>query len=59
MRCANTRTTGNKWGFLWELPPLRQGIHIRKEGIPPGITSLFTQIQACIKIKMRGKSFEW
>jgi hypothetical protein len=59
MRCANTRTTWDKCGFwrelpphergiLWregfcrELPAHRQGIHTRK-GIPPGITSLFTQ----------------
>jgi hypothetical protein len=31
--------------FRQELPAHRQGIHLRK-GIPPGITSLFTRIQA-------------
>jgi hypothetical protein len=42
-------------GFRRELPAHRLGIHPRK-GIPPGITSLFTRIQAG-KIKIRGKSF--
>jgi hypothetical protein len=45
-----------RMGFRRELPAYRRGIHPRK-GIPPGITSLFTQIQAG-KIKMRGKPFE-
>jgi hypothetical protein len=43
-------------GFRWELPAHRQGIHLSK-GIPPGITSLFTRIQAG-KIKMNRKFFE-
>jgi hypothetical protein len=41
-------------GFCRKLPGHRRGIHPRK-GIPPGITSLFTQIQAG-KSKMRGNS---
>jgi hypothetical protein len=43
-------------GFPPELPAQEQEIHPRKR-IPPGITSLFTQIQAG-KIKTREKSFE-
>jgi hypothetical protein len=72
-RCSNTRTTWDKWGTCRELPAHRRGIHWRKgfcrelpahtrgihprKGIPPGITSLLTQIQAG-KIQIRGKSFE-
>jgi hypothetical protein len=48
-------STGGR-GFRCELPGNRQGIHLRK-GVPPGITSLFTRIQAG-KLKFRGKSFE-
>jgi hypothetical protein len=55
-RYANTHTTWDKWRFCRELPPHEQGIQPRK-GIPPGIISSFTQIQAG-KIKMHGKSFE-
>jgi hypothetical protein len=72
-RCANARITWNKReisrnyhlineestkgrGFCKELPAHRRGIFPRK-GIPPGITSLFTRIQAG-KITIRGKSFE-
>jgi hypothetical protein len=51
----NEESTGGR-GFCRELPPHRQGIHPSK-GIPMGITSLFTRIQAG-KIKIRGKSFE-
>jgi hypothetical protein len=40
-------------GFCGELPTHKRGIHPRKR-IPPGITSLFTQIQAG-KIKVHGK----
>jgi hypothetical protein len=42
-------------GFRRELPAHRQGIHPMK-GIPPGITSLFTQYQA--GTIMHGKSFK-
>jgi hypothetical protein len=48
-------STGGR-GFRLELPAHRRGIHPRK-GIPLGIASLFTQIQAG-KIKMGGKSFK-
>jgi hypothetical protein len=41
-RCANTRTTWDKWGICWELPPHGSGIH-RRKGIPPGITSSQTR----------------
>jgi hypothetical protein len=43
-------------GFCRELPAQGPEIHPKK-GIPPGITSLFTRIQAG-KIKTRRKSFE-
>jgi hypothetical protein len=43
-------------GFRWELPAHRVGIHPRK-GIQPGITSLFTRMQAG-KVKIHRKSFE-
>jgi hypothetical protein len=42
-RCANTRTTWDKWGIWRELPPHRRGI-----------TSLLVQIQAG-KIKISGE----
>jgi hypothetical protein len=43
-------------GFRRELPAHRRGIYPKK-GIPSGITSLLTQIQAG-KIKIRRKAFE-
>jgi hypothetical protein len=51
----NEESTGGR-GFRRELQAHRRGIHPRK-GIPPGITDLFSRIQAG-KIKIRGKSFE-
>jgi hypothetical protein len=52
----NEESTGGR-GFRRELPAHRQGIYPRKV-FSPGITSLFTRIQAG-KIKIRGKSFKW
>jgi hypothetical protein len=51
----NEESTGGR-GFRRELPAHRLEIHQRK-GIPPGITSLFTRIEAG-KIKICRKSFK-